>query len=250
MSIAVRPESEPRTVADAVHTLGTGAPARSRFGLLAAGNLRRMTRDGGDEPSGAQAGGAERRPFDPERKPDPYDLPDDLVLPLEPVGVVRSPYTHHPGTPRQASRDGGRADGFVVLRPGWQNTLAEIRTFSHIWILYWMHHGAGHWNEKVRAPRDGVKRGVFATRAPHRPNPIGMSCVELRDVRGVTLRIRGLDILDGSPVLDIKPYVPYADRVDEANGGWTDALALDEGPDHRDTRTVGRRWWSGRHRAD
>jgi tRNA-Thr(GGU) m(6)t(6)A37 methyltransferase TsaA len=170
------------------------------------------------------------------------DTPRELTL--TPIGVVRSPYSHHPGTPRQATRDAAAREGRIVLHRGMQNTLHELATFSHVWILYWMHHAAGKWNEQVRAPRDGVKRGVFATRAPHRPNPIGLSVVELVSVRGVELHVRGLDILDGSPVLDLKPYVPYADRIEEANGGWTDALALDEGPDHRDTRFVGRRWWS------
>lgn len=174
------------------------------------------------------------------------------ALRLTPIGIVRSPYTHHPGTPRQATRDladGRPAEGRIELAPGMQNTLRELNSFSHVWVLYWMHHAAGKWNEQVRAPRDGIKRGVFATRAPHRPNPIGLSAVRLLEVRGTVLHVRGLDILDGSPVLDLKPYLPYADRIDGADGGWTDELDLDQGPDHRDTRVVGRRWWRGMEHA-
>jgi len=79
------------------------------------------------------------------------------------------------------------------------------------------------WRPKVLPPRSRTRRGVFATRAPHRPNPIGMSVVRLVAVEGLTLRVRGLDLLDGTPVLDVKPYVSYADAHPDAGAGWLEA---------------------------
>ena len=90
------------------------------------------------------------------------------------------------------------------------------------------------WNDLVQPPRDSQKRGLFATRAPHRPNPIGISLVELRAVRKRVLHIGPHDLLDGTPVLDVKPYLSYADSVPDARHGWVDELGEDAGPDHRD----------------
>ena len=102
-----------------------------------------------------------------------------------------------------------------------------IEGFSHLWLISVLHTclGAG-WRPSVRPPRLGGRRkvGVFASRSPHRPNPIGLSAVELlgleRDSRGLALRLRGVDLLDGTPVLDIKPYIPYADALSQARGGF------------------------------
>ncbi len=159
-------------------------------------------------------------------------LDDDLVL--RPIGLVRSPFVVHAGTPRQPGV-GEIVDGEIVLRPGLQNLLKDLRGFSHVWVLYWFNYSRG-WNEMVKPPRDTRKRGLFATRSPHRPNPIGMSVVQLLHVRGCRLRIRGLDMLDGTPVLDLKPYVPYADAIPTAKAGWVDALPPEPGPDHRTAR--------------
>jgi tRNA-Thr(GGU) m(6)t(6)A37 methyltransferase TsaA len=164
-----------------------------------------------------------------------YDLPEDLALTLRPVGVVRSPYRVHVGTPRQPGT-GEVRDGEIVLRPGWQNLLQDLDGFSHVWVLYWFDNSRG-WNEQVAPPRDRKKRGLFATRSPHRPNPLGLSLVRLLSVRGTTLAIRGLDMLDGTPVLDLKPYVRDVECVPEATRGWLDELPPDPGPDHRDWRT-------------
>jgi hypothetical protein len=91
-------------------------------------------------------------------------------------------------------------------------------------VLFWFHLNQG-WRPKVRPPRSTSKKGLFATRSPHRPNPIGLSVVELRRIEGRTLHVQGVDMVDGSPVLDLKPYVPYADSVG-GNPGW---LASDAG---------------------
>ena len=151
-------------------------------------------------------------------------------LTVRPIGVVRSPFKVHEGTPRQPG-SGDVRDGEIRLRPGMQNALADLKGFSHVWVIFWFHHSRG-WNSKVVPPRDTKKRGLFATRAPHRPNPIGLSVVRLLQVQGLVLRVRGLDILDGTPVLDLKPYVPYADAIPDAKAGWVDALGAG-GADHR-----------------
>ena len=105
-----------------------------------------------------------------------------------------------------------------------------IEGFSRIWILYVMHLNDGYTMSirPTRGPRETV--GLFATRAPHRPNPIGLSCLSLVRIEGLVLHVHGLDILDGSPVLDIKPYVPYADAFPDARAGWLAGLEA-AGPD-------------------
>ncbi len=162
-----------------------------------------------------------------------YDLPDDLAYTVKPVGVVRSPFRVHEGTPRQPGT--GRVDeGHLVLRPGLQNLLKDLKGFSHVWVLGWFNYSRG-WKPQVIPPRDTVKRGLFATRSPHRPNALALSVLEVVSVRGTVIRVRGLDLLDGTPILDIKPYLAYCDSVPEARCGWVDALPPDR-PDHRDTR--------------
>jgi tRNA-Thr(GGU) m(6)t(6)A37 methyltransferase TsaA len=150
---------------------------------------------------------------------------------VRPIGVVRSPFRVHEGTPRQPGT-GEVADGEIRLRPGLQNALKDLAGFSHVWVIFRFHLSRG-WNSQVIPPRDVRKRGLFATRSPHRPNAIGLSVVRLLQVQGLTLRIRGLDMLDGTPVLDIKPYVPYADSIPTATPGWLATLGDGAGPDHR-----------------
>lgn len=159
------------------------------------------------------------------------DFSEKGELSLRTIGVVRSPFQVHEGTPRQPGT-GRIMDGEIRLRPGLQNALKDLAGFSHIWVLFWFHHSRG-WNSQVVPPRDVEKRGLFATRAPHRPNPIGLSVVQLLQVQGLMVRIRGLDMLDGTPVLDIKPYIPYSDAIPSARAGWVDALGENPGPDHR-----------------
>jgi len=155
-------------------------------------------------------------------------------LTLQPIGVVRSPFKVHEGTPRQPGV-GTIADGEIVLRQGLQNALKDLAKFSHVWVLFWFNYSRG-WNEQVTPPRDVKKRGLFATRSPHRPNPIGMSVVQLLGVRGTRLTIRGHDLLDGTPVLDLKPYVPYVDSIPHASSGWLAELPPEPRPDHRSWR--------------
>ncbi len=167
-----------------------------------------------------------------ERRDLRYDLADDLEFVVKPVAVVRSPFRVHAGTPRQPGV-GDRHAGAIVVRHGYQNLLKDLDGFSHVWVVAWLHVSYG-WNDLVVPPRDTHKRGLFATRSPHRPNPIGISAVELLSIDKRVLHIGAHDLLDGTPVLDLKPYVPYADAIPDAKAGWVDQLGDDAGPDHRD----------------
>jgi tRNA-Thr(GGU) m(6)t(6)A37 methyltransferase TsaA len=108
------------------------------------------------------------------------------------------------------------------------NAVRRLESFSHVWVVFVFHeHDAKHWKPSIRPPRLGgaEKVGVLASRSPHRPNPIGLSACKLDGVEitpqgRVLIRVSGVDILDGSPILDIKPYLPYADSIPEADPGW------------------------------
>ncbi len=153
-----------------------------------------------------------------------------LRLELEPIGFVRSPFTEKMQAPRQPGV-AQSADGTVQLVSGrhFEHALEDLTTFRYVWLLFWFHRAQG-FRPKVQPPRSEKRRGVFATRSPHRPNPIGMSLVELVGVEGLTLTVKGLDLLDGTPVLDIKPYIPYADSRANAGHGWLDQAAIPEDP--------------------
>lgn len=153
---------------------------------------------------------------------------------LSPIGHVESPYKERFGTPRQPTvtnyTTGGVAqEGTIVLRPdlrGVREVLSDLEGFSHLWVICHLHLNTG-WKAKVMPPRGPKRRrGLFATRAPHRPNQIGLSAVEITsvDVKGGRVGIRGLDILDGTPVLDVKPYLPYCDSFPTARAGWIDEI--------------------------
>jgi tRNA-Thr(GGU) m(6)t(6)A37 methyltransferase TsaA len=170
-----------------------------------------------------------------------------VPLTLQPIGVVRSPYRERFGTPRQATVAAGSATGqaeeatlelFGDRVP--PDILRDLDGFSHLWAIVWFDRNEG-WRPTVtptRGPRK--KRGLFSTRSPHRPCPIGLSALRIVAVEGLTVRVLGVDLLDGTPLLDIKPYVPYADAFPDAAIGWLAEVAgPDDGPD-RATRTPGR----------
>jgi tRNA-Thr(GGU) m(6)t(6)A37 methyltransferase TsaA len=144
-------------------------------------------------------------------------------LTLKPIGVVRSPFKERVDAPRQPSAARGVA-GSIELFSGhnFEQALEDIQSFNFIWVVFWFHLNTS-WKPKVSPPRSGLRRGVFATRSPYRPNPIGLSVVELLKVDGLTLSVQSLDILDGTPVLDLKPYIPYSDSLPDAGNGWLDA---------------------------
>lgn len=152
-----------------------------------------------------------------------------MAITLEPIGVVRSPYQRRFGTPHQAAAKDSDAEAVLELDPARipPEALADLEGMERIWILAWLDRGEG-WSPSVRPPRgDRQKRGLFATRSPDRPNPIGLSAVRLIRVDGLKVHVRGIDLLDNTPILDLKPYVPYADAFPEAKAGWIDTVAWD-----------------------
>jgi tRNA-Thr(GGU) m(6)t(6)A37 methyltransferase TsaA len=144
-------------------------------------------------------------------------------LTAKPIGFARSPFKEKADAPRQAPLASG-TKGSIEILPEFRDGLSDLDGFERIWILFWFDRAVG-WHSKVLPPRSEEKRGVFATRSPHRPNPIGMSAVRLErvDFEAGILHILDLDLIDGTPVLDIKPYIPYADAFPDANAGWLDA---------------------------
>jgi tRNA (adenine37-N6)-methyltransferase len=142
---------------------------------------------------------------------------------FHPIGVMRTPFTERVSAPRQPYASDG-AEGTIELYPGhdFEHALSDLETWNHIWVLFWFHLNAS-WRPKVLPPRSTKRRGVFSTRSPHRPNAIGLSVLRLDAVRGLSLSVRGVDMIDGTPVLDIKPYLPFADAIPEAGSGWVGA---------------------------
>lgn len=146
------------------------------------------------------------------------------------IGVVRSPFTETEATPTQPSRSGG-ARGSVEIDPELTDGLRDLDGFSHIVLLCHLHRSAGADLEIVPHGETEL-RGLFATRSPRRPNPIGLSVVRLVSVDGATLTVEGLDLLDGTPVLDIKPFVGELGDSSGVRRGWIDA-------GHRPARSAG-----------
>ncbi len=156
--------------------------------------------------------------------------PAEEALTFAPIGYVRTPFCDKASAPRQPSEARGVAGTVELLEGrGFEDALDGVAAWSHLWILFSFHESASGWRPKVRPPRSAHKRGVFATRAPYRPNPIGLSVVRLVHVDGLSLRVLDVDMVDRTPVLDLKPYVAYTDSVSEAGGGWL-PTAADPGP--------------------
>lgn len=144
-----------------------------------------------------------------------------------PIGVLRSPYVNKYDAPRQPGVD-ERADiAHIDLEPhrNFEQALQDLEGFERIWIIAWFHR-AEAWKPMVLPPRSDVKRGVFATRSPHRPNPIALSVARLMHIRGLRVTIAETDLLNGTPILDIKPYLSYADAFEGSRAGWVDDAAL------------------------
>ena len=156
-------------------------------------------------------------------------IPDQVSCDV--IGWVRSPYTERHGTPRQAILDNQPqgyvpVDAYIELNTDLvpQIALKDLDGFSRIWVLAFLHLNH-HWNPTVRPPRgEKIRRGTLATRTPHRPNPIGLSALRLIRVEENRIYVEGIDLLDGTPILDIKPYVPYCDAFPDAKAGYVDEL--------------------------
>ncbi|MGE5430700.1 MAG: tRNA (N6-threonylcarbamoyladenosine(37)-N6)-methyltransferase TrmO [Syntrophomonadaceae bacterium] len=143
---------------------------------------------------------------------------------LKPIGIIHSEKRYRYETPRQGVL-ADDAESVIELEPylNFEQALKDLDGFDRIWVIYLFHLNP-NWKPLIQPPRHSrSKIGVFATRSPHRPNPIGISCVRLKKVEGLKLFITNSDILDGSPVLDIKPYLPYSDSFPESKTGWVKA---------------------------
>ena len=148
----------------------------------------------------------------------------DSKINLKSIGIIRSCYTEKFGIPRQPGLVRSTTATLELLPPcNVPDALRGLEAFSHVWILFVFHQSArDEWKATVRPPRLGGNErvGVFASRSNFRPNPIGLSVVELLSVEGTALKLGGGDFLDGTPVLDIKPYLPYVDSIPDAQGAF------------------------------
>ena len=146
-------------------------------------------------------------------------ITDEIII--KPIGIVHSELAHRYETPRQGIL-AGKNISVIELNPknNFQQALKFLDGFDRIWVLYQFHLNK-NWKPLVNPPRHTRKKvGVFATRAPYRPNHIGLSCVKLEKIEGLKIFISESDILDSSPVIDIKPYLPYSDSFPDVATGW------------------------------
>jgi len=148
----------------------------------------------------------------------------DLIT-LKVIGIVHSPFSEAAGTPIQTVYGIG-AEGRVELHESFAPALDDIEGFERLWLIYWMDR-AGEYKHKVIPYRDTVSHGILATRSPNRPNPIGMSVVRLLRREDTTLFVADLDILNGTPLLDVKPYVPEFDCHAYSRAGWFEKAGVD-----------------------
>lgn len=154
---------------------------------------------------------------------------------MEPIARIHTDFSTKFGVPRQSGLVEA-LEAEIIFEPPYREpaALRGLEGFSHLWLVWVFHQAAGRpWSPTVRPPRLGGNRrmGVFATRSPFRPNPVGLSAVKLAGIEaagpsGPVLRVRGADLVDGTPILDIKPYLPYADCIPEASGGFAPQPAL------------------------
>ena len=152
------------------------------------------------------------------------------MIPMHVIATIRSDFPTKFGIPRQSGLV-EELKATVVFEPEYRNpdTLRGLEDFSHLWLIWQFSQAVREtWSPTVRPPRLGgnTRMGVFATRSPFWPNPIGLSCVKLEEIKkdpvlGPVLVVSGADLMDGTPILDLKPYLPYADAHPEATGGFT-----------------------------
>ncbi|MEO8306460.1 MAG: tRNA (N6-threonylcarbamoyladenosine(37)-N6)-methyltransferase TrmO [Pseudomonadota bacterium] len=141
-------------------------------------------------------------------------------LTLDPIGIVRTGFVEKDQAPRQAVV--ADAGAVIELFPGrnLEHAIEDLADWERIWVIFWFHRNS-RWRPKVLPPRSITgRKGVLATRSPHRPNPLGLSAVRLLRIEGLQLHVQGVDMIDGTPVLDIKPYVSYSDAFADSGSGW------------------------------
>jgi tRNA-Thr(GGU) m(6)t(6)A37 methyltransferase TsaA len=145
-----------------------------------------------------------------------------MMIEYRPIGLIHTPFKQREGMPIQPSRGRG-VRGTVEVAPEYADGLADLDGFSHVVLIYHFHQSHG-FDLRVTPFLDTQKRGLFATRAPRRPNAIGLSVVRLLGIEGNRIAVQDLDILDGTPLLDIKPYVPEFDHRTEVREGWLEGV--------------------------
>jgi tRNA-Thr(GGU) m(6)t(6)A37 methyltransferase TsaA len=139
---------------------------------------------------------------------------------IEIIGTARTPWKRREDAPHQPSA-APECHGVIEITTAYRAGLADLTTFARIWVIFLFDRSRG-WAAKVKPPRGGPKRGVFATRAPNRPSQIGLTCMALDhvDIAAGLLRVHDIDLLDETPIIDIKPYVPMIDAWPQAGHGW------------------------------
>jgi tRNA (adenine37-N6)-methyltransferase len=138
-------------------------------------------------------------------------------LGLKPIGIIHSPYKNRTTVPYQVHKRERIAQ--IEVFKEFEEGLQDIEGFSHIIVIYWFHKSRGY-RLLVKTPWDDIPHGVFATRSPHRPCPLGLTVVKLVGRKNSILKVKGLDAIDGTPLLDIKPYIPKADDESAVKLGW------------------------------
>ena len=148
-----------------------------------------------------------------------------MKISLEPVAYFHCLANERADLPRQGSL-ASTNEGEIRFVPGknFEQALEDLKGMERIWILFWMGL-VTNWKPKIQPPRAVSKKSVFATRSPNRPNPIGLSCVRLVSLKGLNLLIQNHDLMDGTPILDIKPYLEYADCFPGSKMGWMDEVS-------------------------
>jgi tRNA-Thr(GGU) m(6)t(6)A37 methyltransferase TsaA len=148
---------------------------------------------------------------------------------MQPIGFVRSPYSETKAIPKGCGAK-HEAEGALDILPEFEQGLTDIEGFSHIFVI-WAFHQADGYSLLGKPPTDDRPHGVFATRSPRRPNPIGLTVVELLSREGTRLQVRGIDMLDGTPILDIKPYLSSVPAEKLKRGWLAEAEALKQRSD-------------------
>lgn len=157
-----------------------------------------------------------------------------MPVTFEPIGIIKTPFKKLEGMPIQTKRAAG-IKGEVHVDEKFVSGLDDLDGFSHIFLIYHFHKSAGY-DLKTRPFLDKIKRGVFSTRAPRRPNPLGISVVKLLKIEKNVLYIENTDMLDGTPLLDIKPYISDFDLHETEKNGWI----TNKSGKHKDTKSDNR----------
>lgn len=151
---------------------------------------------------------------------------DQHILTVKPIGYARTSMKTKFEAPHQPDLEKASQRNIIELLPGagYEHALRYLESFDRIWLIWWFHKNET-WRPMVLPPRGpGIRRGLFATRSPHRPNQIGMTCTTLHSVKSLTLEVGELDLLDETPIIDIKPYIPEIDSFPDSSSGWLEEM--------------------------